>query len=60
MQQITIRAADREKQHLDKYCEMTERTINDVLREYIRSLAVSGALSPIDDRDSHPDAHPDG
>ncbi len=60
MQQITIRAADREKQHLDKYCEMTERTINDVLREYIRSLAVSGVLSPIDDRDSHPDAHPDG
>lgn len=58
MQQITIRAADREKQHLDRYCEITERSINDVIRECIRSLAVSGALSPIDDRHSHPDAYP--
>jgi len=48
MQQINFRIADREKAHLEQYCELTERTISDVLRQYIRSLSVSGVLNPID------------
>jgi|GEM_PF-1870631 hypothetical protein len=48
MHQINFRIADREKAHLERYCELTERTISDVLRQYIRSLSVSGVLNPID------------
>lgn len=48
MQQINFRVADREKEHLERYCKLTERNISDVLRQYIRSLSVSGALNPID------------
>jgi alpha-amylase/alpha-mannosidase (GH57 family) len=48
MQQINFRVADREKEHLERYCELTERTISDVLRQYIRSLSVEGVLNPLD------------
>ncbi len=48
MQQINFRVADREKEHLERYCELTERTISDVLRQYIRSLSVEGVQYPLD------------
>ncbi len=48
MKQISLRISDIEKEHLDRYCELTERNQTDVLRQYIRSLCVSGALNPID------------
>lgn len=48
MKQVLIRVSEKELEHLKKYCEMTERTQNDVLRELVRRLAVSGALNPID------------
>ena len=48
MQQINFRIADREKVHLEQYCELTERTISDVLRQYIRSLYIKGVLNPLD------------
>jgi hypothetical protein len=48
MKNISLRISDREKQHFDEYCRITERTQSDVLREYIRSLSVSGMLNPID------------
>jgi hypothetical protein len=48
MQQINFRVADREKEHLERYCQVTERTISDVLRQHIRSLSVDGLLNPID------------
>lgn len=60
MQQINLRIADREKAHLERYCELTERTISDVLRQYIRSLSVSGVLNPIDRPAIPLDADPPG
>ena len=48
MQQINFRIADREKAQLVRYCELTERTISDVLRQYIRGLSVDGVQYPID------------
>ena len=57
MQQVNIRVADREKAHLERYCSLTERTINDVLRECIRNLAISGVLNPLDRPSIPPDAH---
>jgi len=48
MKNISFRISDREKQHFDEYCRITERTQSDVLREYIRNLSVSGALNPLD------------
>jgi hypothetical protein len=48
MKQISLRISDVEKQHLDRYCELTERNQTDVLRQYVRSLSVSGVLNPID------------
>ena len=56
MQQISIRISDIEKQHLEEYCRLTERTQSDVLRQYIRSLSVSRALNPIDRPAIPPDA----
>lgn len=60
MQQVNFRIADREKAHLERYCELTERTISDVLRQYVRSLAVSGVLNPIDSPAIPRDADPTG
>lgn len=60
MKQISLRISDLEKEHLDKYCELTERNQTDVLRQYIRSLSVSGVLSPIDTPAIPPVTHPDG
>ncbi|WP_156120474.1 ribbon-helix-helix protein, CopG family [Neosynechococcus sphagnicola] len=48
MKQVLIRVSEKEAEQLKKYCELTERTQNDVLRELIRRLSVSGALNPID------------
>lgn len=45
---LTIRPSEREYNHLSKYCELTERSQNDVIRELIRSLSVSGGLNPLD------------
>ncbi len=55
MKKLTIRASDFEYEHLKRFCELTERTQNDVLRQCIRSLAISGALSPIDSQAIPPD-----
>lgn len=48
MKQISLRISDMEKEHLDRYCEITERGQTDVLRQFIRSLAVAGTLTPLD------------
>ncbi len=48
MQQINFRLADREREHLEKYCELTERSIGDVLRQCVRNLYIKGALNPLD------------
>ena len=48
MKSLSFRISDREKQHFDEYCRITERTQSDVLREYIRALSISGALNPLD------------
>ena len=48
MKQISIRISDAEKYHLDQYCKLTERNQTEVLRQYIRSLSVSGVLNPLD------------
>ena len=48
MTQVNIRLSDREKQHLSKYCEHTERSQNDVIRELIRRLSIIGVLNPLD------------
>jgi predicted DNA-binding protein len=47
MKQVSIRLADREVEHLKRYCEITERNQNDVLRELIRSLLIKGVLNPL-------------
>jgi predicted DNA-binding protein len=48
MPQISIRLPEREKEHLQKYCQSTDRNQNDVLRELIRRLSISGVLNPLD------------
>lgn len=60
MKNISIRISDIEKHHLDEFCRITERTQSDVLRQYIRSLSISGILKPIDRPAILPDAHSDG
>ncbi len=48
MAQLNIRISEREKEHLSKYCQATERTQNDVVRELIRRLSIKGLLNPLD------------
>ena len=48
MTQISLRLSQREKEHLQKYCELTERNQTEVLREFIRRLSIPGALNPLD------------
>lgn len=48
----SIRFSDEEKVHIKKYCELTERKISDVFREYARSLSIEGKLNPLDGRKS--------
>ena len=48
MPQISVRLPNREKEHLQKYCEVTERNQNDVIRELIRRLSIEGVLNPLD------------
>ncbi|HEY9902965.1 MAG TPA: ribbon-helix-helix protein, CopG family [Candidatus Sericytochromatia bacterium] len=38
MKKLTVRCSDQEYDRLVKYCEKTERSLNDVLRELIRKL----------------------
>ncbi|AFZ14434.1 hypothetical protein Cri9333_3614 [Crinalium epipsammum PCC 9333] len=54
MKNISLRISDLEKQHLDEFCRITERTQSDILRQYIRSLAIKGVLNPLDYPGSHP------
>ena len=46
--QYPTRVSDREYEHLAKFCEITERTQSDVIRELIRKLSIAGVLNPID------------
>ena len=48
MKSTSIRFSDEEKAHIKKYCELTERKISDVFREYARSLSIEGRLDPLD------------
>ncbi len=48
MKQVAVRLSAREYEHLVKFCEVTERTQSDVIRELIRKLSISGVLNPID------------
>ncbi|MBD0262601.1 MAG: hypothetical protein ICV85_02945 [Tolypothrix sp. T3-bin4] len=48
MTQISLRLSQREKEHLQKYCELTERNQTEVLREFVRRLSIKGALNPLD------------
>ncbi|AFY99846.1 ribbon-helix-helix protein, CopG family [Calothrix sp. PCC 6303] len=48
MTQISLRLSEREKEHLQKYCELTQRNQTEVLRDLIRRLSVKGALNPLD------------
>jgi hypothetical protein len=57
MKSTSFRLSDIEKEHIDKYCELTERNLSDVLRQYIRSLSIKGVLSPLDGLAIPPDAH---
>lgn len=56
MKSISLRISDLEKAHLEAYCQIMERTQSDILRQYIRSLSVSGVLNPIDSHAIPPDA----
>jgi hypothetical protein len=48
MQQICLRLSDREKEHLERYCQLTERGKGDVLRQLVRGLSLPGLLLPLD------------
>ncbi|MEA5606477.1 ribbon-helix-helix protein, CopG family [Nostoc sp. UHCC 0252] len=48
MTQISLRLSEREKEHLQKYCELTQRNQTEVLRDLIRKLSIQGALNPLD------------
>ncbi|EKE99880.1 ribbon-helix-helix protein, CopG family, partial [Tolypothrix sp. PCC 7601] len=45
MKKLTVRCSNEEYETLLKYCEETDRTQNDVLREMIRKLKKSRARS---------------
>jgi hypothetical protein len=47
MKGISGRLSDREYEHLKRYCELTERNQNDVLRELIRTLSFGEELKPL-------------
>ena len=57
MKQVTTRVSKREYEHLARFCEATERTQSDVIRELIRKLSISGVLNPIDWPPIHPDTN---
>ncbi len=38
MKKLTVRCSDEEYEQLLKHCEKKERSLNDVMRELIRSL----------------------
>ncbi|WP_265274474.1 ribbon-helix-helix protein, CopG family [Nostoc sp. KVJ3] len=48
MSQISLRLSQREKEHLQKYCELTERNQTEILRDLIRRLSIKGVLNPLD------------
>ena len=47
MIQISLRLSEREKEHLEQFWKLTDRTQNDVIRELLRKLSIDGALNPI-------------
>jgi hypothetical protein len=47
MTQLNIRVSEREKEHISKYCKLTERSQNDVIRELIRRLSIEGVQYPL-------------
>jgi hypothetical protein len=48
MTQISLRLSEWEKEHLQKYCELTEPNQTEVLREFVRRLSIPGALNLLD------------
>jgi predicted DNA-binding protein len=48
MTQISLRLSEREKEHLQKYCELTQRNQTEVLRDLIRKLSIKEVLNPLD------------
>ncbi|MFP5271744.1 ribbon-helix-helix protein, CopG family [Coleofasciculus sp.] len=46
MKHLSIRCSDAEFERLRRYCAQTERTQNDVLREFIRNLETTDKKSP--------------
>lgn len=46
-QQVHVRLSEKEKQHLDEYCKITERSQSDILKELVRKLQVEGLLKPL-------------
>lgn len=42
MKALCIRVSKAEEEHLKKYCKIHERTLNDVVRQFIRSLPIDG------------------
>lgn len=47
MNQFTVRLSDREKKQLERFCAITDRTANDIIRDCVRHLAVTGELDPL-------------
>ncbi len=48
MKQVTMRVSSREYEHLIRFCQITQRSQSDVVRDLIRKLSINGALNPID------------
>jgi predicted DNA-binding protein len=48
MKKITIRCTEEEHQQLLSYCKHKGRSQNEVIREQIRKLSISGVLNPLD------------
>ena len=46
MTQMSLRLSQGEKEHLQKYCELTERNQTEVLREFVRRLSIPGGSMP--------------
>lgn len=49
MKNLSLRISDREKEHLERFCKVTERNQSDILRQFIRGLKIEGVLKPLDD-----------
>ncbi len=47
MIQFTVRLSEKEKKHLERFCAITDRTANDIIRDCVRHLAITGELDPL-------------